>query len=145
VREAIVRHLKTRSARGIATAPLIRELTAAASPAYQWAVGETLTYVATKDQYDALVELAADKNLGSGRTALVAMLWRVKTPRAGQVILGALDDPPTARNAMSSLRRRLGSAQTRPHIEPLTRHPHEWVRKAATDHLRRIDRAIGQH
>jgi HEAT repeat protein len=141
VKESIVRHLKTRSAKRIATTPLIREFNAARSPGYQWVVGDALTYVASKDQYDSLVELAADRGHGEGRSALVGMLWRVKTMNADRIIFDALDDPPSARAAMSALRRRVGNAQARPHIEPLVDHPHEWVRDAAKDHLRRIDRA----
>ncbi len=142
VKESMVRHLKVKQAKRIATEPLTREFLAARSQPYQWAVGETLAYVADKEQFDTLVELAADSWGHGGRGPLVGMLWRVKTPRADEVVRDALDDPATARSAMSSLRRGLGNASARPHIEPLTGHAHEWIQDAAKDHLRRIDRAL---
>lgn len=140
VKESAVRHLKTRAARRIATPPLIREFTQGKDQSYKWAVADTLSYVADKNQYDDLAELAADPRHGSARQMLVGMLWRVKTPHAEEILLSSVDDPDVALHAMIALRRKLGNTAARPCIEPLTDHPDQRVRAAARDNLRKIDR-----
>jgi HEAT repeat protein len=141
VKESAVRHLKATAARSIATQPLIGEFNGASDPAYKWAVAETLCYVADKSQYGELAELAADPRHGSARQMLVGMLWRVKTPRAAEILLSSVDDPDVALQAMSALRRKLGNTAARSHIEPLAGHPDQRVRAAARNHLRKIDRS----
>jgi len=84
--------------------------------------------------------LAADSSQGVSRQPLIAMLWRVKTPAAVQILLDALGNPDTALVAMSALRRRLGSTQARQHIAPLLTHPDQRVRQAARQQLHRIDK-----
>jgi hypothetical protein len=142
VKGSIVAHLKTRAAKRIATPALIREFLYADNLDYKWRVGDTLQYVAHHSQFDELVELAADPSHGPARQMLVDMLWRVKTPRADQVLFDSLADPDVALAAQSALRRRIGNTQARAHIEPLLDHPAEYVRKAARTHLRRIDRYL---
>lgn len=144
VKGSIVAHLKTRAAKRIATPALIHEFLHSDNLGYKWQVGDTLQYVAHHSQFAELVELAADPSHGPARQMLVDMLWRVKTPRADQVLFDSLADPDVALAAQSALRRRLGNAQARPHIEPLLDHPAEYVRKAARIHLRRIDRYLAR-
>lgn len=141
VKEPAVRHLKTKAAKRIATQPLIREFTHGNDPSYKWTVADTLSYVADKHHYDELAELAADPQHGYARQMLIAMLWRVKTPRAREILLSSLADPDVALHAMSALRRKLGNTPARPHIEPLASHPDLRVRAAARTSLRKIDRS----
>ena len=141
VKETIARRLKTSTAKRIATAALIEQFRTVQDPSVKWAIGETLQYVANRDQYDDLVDLAADPQHGQARGMLVDMLWRVKTDRADQAILDALDQPGVYRSAMSAARRRFGNETARRHIAPLIDHTDEGVRKAARDQLKRIDRA----
>lgn len=141
VKETIARRLKTPSAKTIATLPLTEQFRIVHDPSVKWAIGETLRYVADRSQYDQLVELAADPAHGQARGMLVDMLWRVKTDRADQTILAALDQPGVYRSAMSAARRRFGNDLARRYIAPLLDHPDAGVRKAAGDQLKRIDRA----
>jgi hypothetical protein len=144
VKESIVRHLRTKAVKGIATPTLITEFTNSSSWLYKWVVGDVLGYVATRTQFPELVALAADPRHGRGREMLVGMLWRVKTPEADATILAFLADPDVARAAMSALRRRLGNLEARPHVAPLAAHEHEHVRTAARNHLRTIDRLLAR-
>jgi len=142
VKESMVRHLKTKAAKPAAATVLLDEFLRAQNPTYKWVVADVLQYVCDKSHYPQIVDLAADQRHGIGRAPLVEMLWRVKTPEADQLLTQYLDDPDVARTAMSALRRRIGNAQARPLIEPLINHPHEHVRQAANDHLRRINKSV---
>jgi hypothetical protein len=72
------------------------------------------------------------------RGPLVGMLWRVKTEQADQLLLDAISGPDVALQAMSALRRRLGSQVARHYIAPLAAHPDQRVAYAARQQLRRI-------
>lgn len=113
VKEAIVRHLKTKAARGVATEPLIEAFRLAGED-LQWIIGDTLQVVATKEQYPALVELAADRRHGHGRAPLFDILWRVKTDRALKILVHGLEDPDVALvagSAFAARRRERGRAR----------------------------------
>jgi type VI protein secretion system component VasF len=45
------------------------------------------THVVGQDQYDALMEPAADNRLCDAAAPLVGILWRVKTQHASQIFL----------------------------------------------------------
>lgn len=140
VKETIARQLKTPNAKSIATLPLIEQFRTSQHQSVKWAIGETLQYVADRSQYDDLVDLAADPRHGQARGMLVDMLWRVKTDRADQAILAALDQPGVCRSAMSAARRRFGNETARHHIARLVDHSDKGVRKAARDQLKQIDK-----
>lgn len=141
VKETIVRRLKTKAARGIATDALAAEFRAA-DDNLRWVIGDTLQAVATKDQYPALVELAADAHYGHGRAQLFDVLWRVKTDEALEILSRSLEDPDVALVAGSALRRRIGNDEARAKLAPLTTHPNERVARAARENLKRAERAL---
>jgi hypothetical protein len=95
VKESIVRHLKTKAAKGHATAALLSELTVSRNPGYKWVVGDTLSYVATKTQYADL--LPATPTCRRSSTApprsapCTATRWRPACVGGGTV--GAGPDP----------------------------------------------------
>jgi HEAT repeats len=142
VKESIVRHLRTKAAKPVAAEALLTEFHRAQGPNYKWVIADVLQYVCDKRHYPQIMELATDRRHGIGRAPLVGMLWRVKTAQADDLLVEALSDPDVARVAMSALRRRIGNAPARPLIEPLINHPHEHVRQAAADYLRRIDKSL---
>ncbi|HVV07840.1 hypothetical protein [Amycolatopsis sp.] len=142
VKGSMVRHLRTKAAKGTATGALVAEFTKSPNPHYKWIVGDVLAFLVTRSQLRRLVPLAADPGHGWGRQMLVSCLWRVKTPEADAVLLSSLDDPDVTRHAMSASRRRFGNRQARRHIAPLAGHPAEQVRRAARDCLRRIDKRL---
>ena len=73
------------------------------------------------------------------------MMWRIKTEQAGRIIIAALGGSEVPFQAMSALRRRIGNAAARPHIEPLLSSKHERVRNSAREHLKRIDKYLATH
>jgi hypothetical protein len=140
VREAIVRHLAVKTGNSQPADTLIEEYRRPGSANHKWAVADALAFACTSQHFAAITGLAADSSQGISRQPLIAMLWRVKTPAADQVLLDALGCPDTALAAMSALRRRLGSTQARQHISPLLSHPDQRVRRAARQQLQRIDK-----
>lgn len=140
VREAMVRHLAVKTADSRTGDTLIEEYRRPGSATYKWTVADTLAFVCTSRHFAAITDLAADSSQGIARQPLIAMLWRVKTAAADQVLLDAVADPDTALAAMSALRRRLGNAGARQHIEPLLSHPDQRVRRAASQQLQRIEK-----
>lgn len=145
VKESMVRHLRTKAARGIAVEPLVEEFKRSENPSYKWAVANTLQYICGKSDFPVLAELAGDSRHGGGRQPLVDMMWRIKTEQADRIIIAALGDPEVPFAAMSALRRRFGNVAARPHIEPLLSSEHERVRDSARQHLRRIDKYLAAH
>lgn len=140
VKRNIVWHLKIKEAKVVAVDALIVEFLKTQTPHFKWIIADVISYLCDRRHFGQLVRLAADPGHSMGRAPLVAILWRVKTPEADEVIVGALSDPDTARSAMSAARRRFGNEAARPMIEQLLSHPHEYIGPAAKDHLRRIDK-----
>jgi transposase len=140
VREAMVRHLAIKTKDGQTAHAMIREYRRPGSASYKWVVASTLAYVCDKRHFATITDLAAADSQGIGRQPLVAMLWRVKSPAADQILLKALTDPDTALVAMTALRRRFGNAEASQHITPLLDDPEERVRWAASQQLKRIGR-----
>jgi hypothetical protein len=145
VKESMVRHLHSKAAKGIAVEPLVGEFKHSDNPVYKFAVADALQYICDKSHFHTLTELAADSRHGEGRAPLVEMMWRIKTEQADRVIIAALGDSEVPFQAMSALRRRMGNAAARPHIEPLLSSKHERVRTAAREQLKRIDKYLATH
>jgi HEAT repeat protein len=145
VKESMVRHLRTKAAKGIAVEPLVEQFKHSENPIYKWVVADVLQYICGKSHFDTLAELAGDSRHGEGRAPLVDMMWRVRTEQADRIIIAGLGDPEIPFQAMSALRRRFGNAAARPHIEPLLSSKHERVRNSAREHLKRIDKYLATH
>jgi hypothetical protein len=145
VKESMVRHLRTKAAKGIAVEPLVEQFKHSENPSYKWVVADVLQYICGKSHFHTLAELAGDSRHGEGRAPLVDMMWRIKTEQADRIIITALGDPEISFQAMSALRRRFGNAAARPHIEPLLSSKHERVRNSAREHLKRINKYLATH
>jgi len=78
------------------------------------------------------------------RQMLVDMLWRVKTDRADEVLLGALADPDVVLHAIGALQCRFGNEAARSHVVGLVDHPDPRIRCAARKHLQRIDKGTAR-
>jgi hypothetical protein len=139
-RQAIVRHLAIKTADGLAGDVLLEEFRRPGSVNHRWVVADALAFACHKRHFPAITDLAADHSHATSRQPLVAMMWRVKTPSADQILLDGITDPDITLAAMSALRRRLGNAAARQHIAPLLQHADHNVRAAARQHLRRIDK-----
>ena len=140
VKEAIVRHLETEAARGVATESLTEAFRVAGEDV-QWVIDDTLQAVATKE---ALIELAADRRHGHGQAQLFDIPWRVKTDRAQEILVHGLEDPDVALVAGSALRRAVGNEGARDKLARLTDHANGAVSRAARENLKRADRALSK-
>lgn len=142
LKPAIVGHLRTRAARGVAAGPLLHEFRTASDDNLRWQIGDVLQTVATPDHYEEIVELAGRREYGMGRQMLVDMLWRIKTDAARATLVASLDDPDVALHAGSALRRAIGNESALAHIEPLLDHPDERVAGAARTNAKRARKAL---
>jgi len=142
VKETIVRHLKNSAAKGVAVDVLVSEFRAPdSSDDYRWVIGDTLSYVARREDLATVADLAMDRSYGMGRQLLVEQLWRVKSQEVEEFLRNAITDPTVARAAGTALRRMVGNDEAeqlfRAHVEA----DDEQVSSAARDHLKRIERA----
>jgi hypothetical protein len=114
VEEAIVRPLTTPYARPDAARALLDEFRRTADadrPALKWAIGNALSVVTTPAHADELLELAGDRRHGAGRGMVVERLGRISGDRrVEEMLIGLLDDPEVAFQAIGGIRRRLGPA-----------------------------------
>ena len=146
VKEAIVRSLTTPYARPRAARALLDEFRTtsdADQPALKWAIGNALSVVTTPTHADELMELAGDRRHGLGRGMVVERLGRISGDRrVEEMLMGLVDDPDVAFQAMGGIRRRLGPAKAVGLLTPLLAHQDERVRQAAHEHLKRARKAM---
>ena len=146
VKEAVVRSLSTAQARPAAASALLQEFrrtSDAQHPALKWAIGNALSTVTTIEHVDTLLEFALDRSHGAGRQMVVDRLARFsKDDRIVPALQSLLEDEDVALHAMAGLRRRLGPAEALQHIRPLTSHPSERIRRAATQQGRRAEKSL---
>ena len=135
VREALVRALSIREARGVAAGPLLREMRRAAAAGepdtYRWVVGNALGMVATADDRDELEEVALDVAHGTARQEVVEALARLPaSPRTPAVVEHAMADDQLAPFALKVIARHaIRGFEDR--IAELERDEREWVAKRA--------------
>jgi HEAT repeat protein len=141
VKEAIVRSLSTKHARGLAAPVLIEEFKKAKDDplGLQWTVGNALEVVADRSAFTDLAALASDRSYGRGREMVVVALARTGDPDAPDVLIRLLDDPEVAGHALVALRK-LAPVEARPHIARFVNDQRAWVRKEAKWALARIDK-----
>jgi HEAT repeat protein len=146
IKDGIVRALTVKEARGLAGPALIREFQHLPydeakemdhAQHVKWAVGNALSYVATEDDYDALVELLRDQRHGRARTMLTGALARTGDPRAGEELIRALDDPGLTLHAISTLGK-YKAENARRHVEPFLSDERAEIRKAAKKALEKL-------
>jgi hypothetical protein len=138
-REALVRSLAVKEARGRAGPALVREFRRrGVSSEYRWAVGNALEVVADDALYDDVAELAGDPSYGRDRQMVVLALARTKDPRAVEVLIRLVEDDSVVGHALMALGR-LKAARARTTIEGCLNHPQPWVRREAKKALAKFD------
>ncbi|HZC31593.1 MAG TPA: hypothetical protein VE261_08740 [Gaiellaceae bacterium] len=105
-----------------------------------WSLGDAVARTMTPAEHEDVVDLCADRSAGRTRQMLVYSLWRIKTPRARELIRELLGDPAVCGHAMYSARRAFGNDEAKRLIEPLAGHADETVRGHAVETLKRIAR-----
>jgi HEAT repeat protein len=144
LKQAIVAHLKTRAAKGVAAPALIEAFREAEDEELRWQIGDTLQATMTPEHHDAVLALAEDRRYGIGRQMLVDSLWRMKSDRVEPVLQNALTDPDVALHAGSALRRVIGNERAVARLEPLVGHEDKRVLQAACWNLKRARRALAK-
>lgn len=144
IREAIIRALTVKEARGIAAKPLVDEFrTSTENWVRKWTIGNALSVVADDSVFEDLVELAKDQRHGRAREMLMLALGRMKNPRAAAVLMELLDDDEVVGHAVIGLGN-LRAEKARPLLERFLNHPMPWVRTEAKRALKKIETATAK-
>lgn len=158
MKEAIVRALTVKEARGIAARPLIEEFKRIDAPrttdeakelglypllSYKWTVGNAIGFVAMPDDLEEIFALLTDPQHGEARQQLIEALVRLKPGGAVPLLIEFLKDPTVALQAINALGK-LRAVETRPLIEPFLTDERTWVRQASRDAIQRMDKAIAK-
>ena len=143
IREMLVRALTIPAARrSEAPSALLAEFTQAPdddSSSYRWVVGNALGTVATEREINTIVKYFTDPRYGTGRQELARAIARVRPPNALDVLVVGLDDEDVAGHCVEALGL-LGDPAAIPHVERMTKHPKDWIAKAARTAIRRIEK-----
>jgi HEAT repeat protein len=141
VKEAIVRSLSTKHARGVAAPMLIEEFKKAKGDplGLQWTIGNALEVVGDRSVFSELAALAKDRSYGRGREMVVVALATTGHPDAPGELVKLLEDDEVAGHAVLALRR-LAPIEARSHIERFVHDQRAWVRREAKVALGRIDK-----
>jgi len=101
IKEAIVRALAVKEAKGIACKAIIEEYKKAPKDthadcrefSYRWAFGNTMAVIMTDDYVDEVIELVLDVGNGPSRDMFVKSLGKTKSFKAKQVLEKLIYDP----------------------------------------------------
>lgn len=145
VREGIARALTTKISGDDAYTALVREfkrLPESQDPdqhEFKWALGNAISVVSDKTNFDEIVDLVRDKRHGITRDMTVLRLARLEPHKAVAVLIELLADDEVAGHAVTALSK-LKAHEARKGIEHLLNHPQPWVRKEAAKALANLDR-----
>jgi HEAT repeat protein len=145
VREAIARALTVKDAGAAAYEALVREFKKqadsadAAQMAFKWALGNAISVVADKTDFDEVVELVRDKRNSMSRDMMVLRLPKLDPRGAVKVLIELLDDDKVAGHAAMALGE-LRAQEARAKIEGLTKHGEAWIRKEAKKALAKLNK-----
>lgn len=148
VKEAIVRALTVREARGLAASTLLDEFERIARLASTdknetlgWAVGNALAVVVCPaDQvFERLVPLLRNGELGRSRQMLAEALVNTGDPRAPAVLVDLLGDADLTGHVLFALGK-TGVHEILPFLRPYLGHSSAWVRKEARRAIAKLER-----
>jgi HEAT repeat protein len=140
IREGIARALTTKIAGNDAYTALVREFKKLPESQdndqnqFKWALGNAISIVAGKNNFDEIVNLVQDKRHGITRDMMVLRLPRLEPDKAVAVLIELLADDEVAGQAVIALGK-LKAQEARNGIERLLSHPQPWVRKEAAKAL----------
>jgi hypothetical protein len=141
-RSGIYRALTTIDAMGTEAVPLLMDefyRTPQMSPGTLFAIGNALHYLAVPADFDRMAAIAADRTLGSGRTAV--MEWLIDQGREDglHVVVDQLDDPSVRALGVKFIRQfKPLPPGLRPVIEQYVDDPDSEVRKQAKATLNKL-------
>lgn len=140
-REAIVRSLSVKEARGIATPAIIEEIGKLSEfereKGLDWVMYNTILHTAVKSDVPAIIPIVLDKKNGLSRFTLVQTLGKIKTPEGEQALVKLIDDEEMAPYAIKELGK-LKSQAAKTKIENLVAHKNKSIASEAQKALKRI-------
>ncbi len=138
LKDALVRHIRNRAAKGVATSLLIDEFTRTQDDGLRWVIGDALQYIATPQQRPLLIPLVRDRRFGTGRQMLFQAIGYLDTPEALEATRAGVSDPDVALHAGSALRRLVPASEAQAILEALATNADASVAKAARLNLKKM-------
>ncbi|WP_439585165.1 hypothetical protein [Dyadobacter bucti] len=114
-KEAIVRALTVKEAKGIATPALIKEYerTPKSKDSLRWIIGNAIATVMTKHDYPWVISTVKDGSNRESRGQLVLALGNLKSKQSEDLLMSLPNDKDVAKTAKEALRR-MKSKQSKP-------------------------------
>lgn len=139
VKEAIIRALAVKEARGIAGSILIEEYFKIPEDKMllRWAVGNTMEVVITENELESVLNIVKNKENGMSRQMFVVALGKVKSKRAELALIDLLNDDEVAAHALEALGV-LKSKKAKIKITGLLNHTKPLIQKEAQKALKKI-------
>lgn len=137
--EGLTRALAVKEAKGIANKLMLQMFKETEHEMLQWAIGNTINVIATKDDLDVIIKIVTNKKYGTSRQMPVMALGKFKLPKVEDALISLLDDEDVLAHTISSLAKHR-SIKAKPIIERLLAHPQPLVRKEAKMALIKIDK-----
>jgi HEAT repeat protein len=137
LKEGIVRALGVKGFDS-ACEPLIKEYRKVDSKVDKWAIGNTLSIIATKEVLDDLIEIMDDESYGANRQMIANALGRIGSQKSIPVLIKSLEDASVRGHAVGALGKIADDSITIEKIQPFLKHKMRWIRKAAKVAIDRI-------
>ncbi|HEX9985078.1 MAG TPA: hypothetical protein VGF69_17595 [Thermoanaerobaculia bacterium] len=139
IKEAVIRALGDKAARGAAARPLITELKrlGGTKPLLSWVIANSLAQVVEPGDFEELQSLVGVASLGKAREMLVVAIARTKHPDAAAELAKLAADEALAGYVVIAAGE-LGANELRPFVEEQMNSRTPWVRKEAKKALRRL-------
>lgn len=138
-REAIIRALAVREAKGKAANLLIKEYHNFNKDLsdLRWVIGNSVCYTATQSDLRDIISIVKEKNNGCSRQMFVRALAKFKTSEVETVLINLLSDDEVAADAIMSLAK-LKSINAKGKIEELLNHSNKIIKKEAQKALNKL-------
>lgn len=143
-KEAIVRSLTTKEAKGVANKPLLEAYARTDKQKYSsfcWAIGNAFEIIIQPEDVDPILEIVKDKDNGTSRQMFVMALAKIKSRKEDieNVLIPLIDDDDITGHVLYTLGK-LKSEKAREKIVAFLDHPNSYYRREAKGALKKIDR-----
>ena len=143
-KEAIVRSLSTKEAKGIVNKPLLEEYVRTDKQKYSlycWAIGNAFDIIIQPEDVDSILDIVKNKDNGSSRQMFVMASAKIKTRKKDieNTLIPLLDDNDITGHTLYTLGK-LKSEKSREKIIPFLSHPNSYYKRSAKNALKKIDK-----
>jgi len=143
-KDAIVRALTVKEAKGLANKPLLEEYNRTDKQLYDnycWVIGGAFTVIIVPDDVDPILEIAKNKDNSTSRQMFIYSLAKIKKRKEDieDVLIPLLDDEDVIGHTLHTLGI-LKSQKAKEKIIPLLNHSNAYFRRSAKSALKRIEK-----